>query len=119
MTIICFGCDGSGEGVADTVCDLCGGSGGLEEFTLPAPRIAEGQHHVDSAIEVAVNIAIGAGISLAAQVIIFPLYGIHVGTGTHLGIVAAFTVVSVARQYILRRLFNGKSPYRYFREKFQ
>lgn len=73
------------------------------------------QSRTDSAIEVAVNILIGAAISLAAQAVIFPLYGIHASVGTHLGIVAAFTVVSVARQYVLRRLFNGKSPYRYFR----
>lgn len=77
------------------------------------------QSRMDSAIEVASNILIGAVVSLGAQALIFPAYGIHVGAGAHLGIVAAFTVVSVARQYVLRRIFNGKSPYRFFREKFR
>lgn len=76
------------------------------------------QSRTDSAIEVAVNIAIGMVVSLVAQVIIFPVYGIHASTGTHLGIVAWFTVVSVARQYVIRRLCNGRSPWRYFKEKF-
>jgi len=76
------------------------------------------QSRTDSAIEVATNILIGATISLVAQIFVFPMYGIRVGAATHIGIVGWFTVVSVARQYVLRRLFDGKSPYRYFREKF-
>lgn len=76
------------------------------------------QSRTDSAIEVAVNIAIGATISLASQELIFPMYSIHVGTGTHLGIVAAFTVVSVARQYLIRRICNGRSPWMAFKRRF-
>ncbi len=76
------------------------------------------QTRTDSVLEVATNIVIGAAVSLAAQLVIFPAYGIHASAGQHIGIVAAFTVVSVARQYLLRRIFNGRSPYRYLREKF-
>lgn len=75
------------------------------------------QSRIDSSIEVAVNIAIGFLVALIAQILIFPIYGIHVGAGTHVGITTMFTAVSIARQYVLRRLFNGKSPWRYFREK--
>lgn len=39
---------------------------------------------------------------------IFPLYGIHVGYQTHLGILFWFTVVSVIRGYVIRRLFNKR-----------
>jgi hypothetical protein len=77
----------------------------------PVSALNAGQTRADSWTEVAVNIAIGATVSLASQVIIFPAYGIHVGTSTHLGIVGAFTVVSVARQYVIRRLCNGRSPW--------
>lgn len=77
-----------------------------------------GQHHLDSALEVATNILIGALVSLAAQALIFPVYGIHIGAGAHIGIVALFTVVSVVRQYVLRRVFNGVSPYRWIKEKY-
>ncbi|MEG3175830.1 hypothetical protein U1872_06280 [Sphingomonas sp. RB3P16] len=70
-------------------------------------------------IEVAVNIAIGAALTLAGQVVIFPIAGIHVGAGTHLGIVAAFTFISVARQYIIRRALNGRSPWMWLKTKAQ
>ncbi|WP_440588844.1 DUF7220 family protein [Geminicoccus harenae] len=34
------------------------------------------------------------------------MFGIHVGLAENLGIGAAFTVVSLVRSYVLRRLFN-------------
>lgn len=89
----------------------------FKHFQRIENRAAAHQHHIDSALEVATNILIGALVSLAAQALIFPAYGIHVSAGTHIGIVVAFTVVSVVRQYALRRLFNGKSPYRWMKEK--
>jgi len=76
------------------------------------------QSRIDSALEVATNIVIGATVSLVAQILIFPAYGIHASAGQHLGIVGWFTVVSVARQYLIRRMCNGRSPWRFIREKF-
>jgi len=76
------------------------------------------QSRTDSLIEVAVNILIGATISLASQVAIFPLYGIHVGASEHLGIVGLFTIVSVARQYAIRRICNGRSPWMFIKSRF-
>ena len=61
---------------------------------------------------------IGATVSLAAQAVIFPLYGIHASAGEHIGIVAAFTAVSVVRQYAIRRICNGRSPWMFLKEKF-
>lgn len=96
----------------------------LSELPLESPQVIINryprpavQSRADSWIEVAVNIAIGAAVSLAAQAVVFPLYGIHVGAGTHLGIVAAFTVVSVVRQYVIRRLCNGRSPWMFIKGK--
>jgi len=76
------------------------------------------QSRTDSAIEVALNILIGATVSLTAQALIFPAYGIHVGAATHIAVVWWFTVVSVARQYALRRLLNGRSPWQALKSKF-
>lgn len=59
-----------------------------------------------SAIEAVANVAIGYGVAIAAQILIFPLFGIRVGLADQLGIAAAFTVVSLVRSYALRRLFN-------------
>jgi len=52
------------------------------------------------------NVAIGYGIAILTQVIVFPLFGIHASIGQNIGIGACFTVVSIARSYCIRRLYN-------------
>ncbi len=64
------------------------------------------QSRVGSMVESVANVAIGYGIAVAAQAIIFPWFGINVAMHDHLMIGALFTVVSLARSYALRRLFN-------------
>jgi hypothetical protein len=65
-----------------------------------------GQRKRHSAIESIANVAIGYGIALLSQLIIFPLYGIFVPMKTNIAIGAWFTVVSIIRSYLLRRVFN-------------
>ena len=52
------------------------------------------------------NVAIGYGIAVAAQVAVFPLFGIHIGLGDDLALGAVFTVISLVRSYALRRMFE-------------
>jgi len=52
------------------------------------------------------NVAIGYGIAVAAQVVVFPLFGIHIGLGDDLALGAVFTVISLVRSYVLRRVFE-------------
>lgn len=59
-----------------------------------------------SFVEALANVALGYGVALAAQMVIFPAFGLVVTLGEHLAIGAAFTVVSIARSYLVRRLFN-------------
>lgn len=59
-----------------------------------------------SLAEAVVNTAVGLVVALAAQRIIFPIYGIHNSYETDLHIVFWFTLVSVARSYVLRRAWN-------------
>lgn len=59
-----------------------------------------------SAVESVANVAIGYGVAVATQAAVFPLFGIHASTGDHLAIGAVFTLVSLARSYLLRRVFN-------------
>ena len=66
------------------------------------------QTRLGSLIEAAANTAIGFLVALASQIVIFPLVGIHVPLSTNLEIGFYFTVVSVARGYILRRWFNAR-----------
>ena len=70
------------------------------------------QTRLISAVEALTNIAIGMGVALASQYVIFPIVGIYsAGTGdisfvVHLQITAFFTVVSFARSYLVRRYFE-------------
>jgi len=62
-----------------------------------------------SLLESAANIAIGYGVAVAAQAVIFPLFGMDVPLGDNLLLGGLFTVVSLVRSYALRRLFNKLS----------
>lgn len=64
------------------------------------------QSRLGSMLEALANVAIGYGVAVAAQVAIFPLFGLHASLSDNLLIGALFTVVSLVRSYVLRRLFN-------------
>ena len=66
------------------------------------------QSRKGSLIEACTNIAVGFVISLISQLTIYPLYGIHASIETNVQITIWFTVISLARSYGLRRLFNNK-----------
>lgn len=59
-----------------------------------------------SAVEAAANVAVGYGVAVATQIAVFPLFGLAVAFGDNLAIGGIFTAVSLARNYMLRRLFN-------------
>lgn len=69
------------------------------------------QTKMDSALEAATNILIGAGIALMAQMIWFPILGKHFTLSENLATTGFFTLVSFVRSYGIRRLFNGRSVY--------
>ena len=59
-----------------------------------------------SMVEAVANVAIGFGVAIGTQVLVFPLFGIEIGAGGHLALGGIFTVVSLIRSYALRRLFE-------------
>lgn len=59
-----------------------------------------------SLVESLANVAIGYGVAVAVQIAVFPLFDIQIPLNDNLLIGAIFTVVSLARSYILRRVFN-------------
>lgn len=65
------------------------------------------QSKTHSIIEVCCSTAFGFLIAYLSQVLIFPLYGIHTSHATNLQITAWFTLISVLRSYLFRRLFNS------------
>ncbi len=66
------------------------------------------QSRKSSLVEALTNIAVGFGVALVSQLIIFPLYNVHVPFTTDLVITLWFTVISLVRSYFLRRLFNAR-----------
>lgn len=54
------------------------------------------------------TIVVGLAVTLGAQLIVYPLYGAAFTFGENVQITAIFTGLSVARSYILRRLFNRR-----------
>lgn len=61
-----------------------------------------------SLTEALTNTAVGFLISYASLFLIFPLVGIQSNPQTNILITLYFTAISIARSYILRRLFNKK-----------
>jgi hypothetical protein len=64
------------------------------------------QTKTQSMSESLINVAIGYGVALLAQIAIFPLFGIRIPMRDNLLIGAIFTLISIARSYAVRRLFN-------------
>ncbi|HEX2257472.1 MAG TPA: hypothetical protein VHG92_12360 [Afifellaceae bacterium] len=59
-----------------------------------------------SLVEASTNVVVGYLLALLAQRIAYPLFGIETTLSTDSAIAALFTLVSLARSYLLRRLFE-------------
>jgi hypothetical protein len=66
------------------------------------------QTKLGSFIETCVNTAIGYVIAVSSQIVIFPMFDIHVPLSDNFKIGLWFTVISIARGYVLRRWFNAR-----------
>jgi hypothetical protein len=64
------------------------------------------QTRIQSMIESVLNVAIGYGVALTAQIVVFPMFGLHATMQENLIIGAIFTGISIVRSYAVRRLFN-------------
>jgi hypothetical protein len=61
-----------------------------------------------SLIEAIANVAVGFALAVAAQIVVFPWFGLHASLGENLTIGALFTEISLLRSYALRRLFEQR-----------
>jgi hypothetical protein len=59
-----------------------------------------------SMVEATANVVIGYGIAVATQMVVFPIFGIHITLADDLQIGFVFAVVSLIRGYMLRRIFE-------------
>jgi hypothetical protein len=59
-----------------------------------------------SLVESLANVAVGYGIAVLTQIAVFPFFGLHVSLADNLVMGAVFTIVSIARSFTLRRVFE-------------
>jgi hypothetical protein len=65
------------------------------------------QSRMMSLVEAATNVVVGIIVAVATQVVVFPILGLQASLGQNLKLALVFTGVSLARSYVLRRLFEG------------
>ena len=66
------------------------------------------QTKLGSFYESLINVAIGFGINFVANLVILPLFGFDITLTDNLYIGLLYTVVSVARSYVVRRFFDRR-----------
>lgn len=64
------------------------------------------QSRLMSLVEAVANVTAGYGFAVITQILIFPIFGLHTTLAQNLKMGAIFTVVSIARSYVLRRMFE-------------
>ena len=60
-----------------------------------------------SLVETLTTVAVGYGVAVLTQTIVFPWFGLDVSLHDNLAIGGVFTVVSIIRAYAVRRVFEG------------
>lgn len=59
-----------------------------------------------SLVESIANVVVGFGIAVLTQIAVFPIFGLQVSLADNLVIGLIFTLVSIARSFALRRMFE-------------
>ncbi|WP_137703273.1 DUF7220 family protein [Marimonas lutisalis] len=64
------------------------------------------QSRLMSLVEAVANVLVGYGVAVITQILIFPIFGLQTTLAQNLKMGAVFTVVSIARSFALRRVFE-------------
>jgi hypothetical protein len=65
------------------------------------------QSRTMSLVEATANVAVGYGIAVVTQILVFPVFGLQTTLAQNLKMGAVFTLVSIARSFAVRRLFEA------------
>jgi hypothetical protein len=65
------------------------------------------QSRTMSLVEAIAKVALGYGIAVVTQILVFPVFGLHTTLAQNLKMGAVFTLVSIARSFAVRRLFEA------------
>ena len=69
-------------------------------------RVRPAQSRAGSFVEAGTNVVVGYLLALATQALVFPLFGIATTLAQDSLLAGVFTFVSLARSYLLRRMFE-------------
>ena len=64
------------------------------------------QTRLTSAMEAMTNTLVGLALAVLTQMGLFPVLGIALSFGRHVELAGVFTLVSLVRSYLVRRLFE-------------
>lgn len=59
-----------------------------------------------SLVEAIANVAVGYGLAVLTQILVFPIFRLNASIGDNLTLAFIFTAISLARSFVLRRLFE-------------
>ena len=65
------------------------------------------QSRMMSFVEAVANVVVGLIVAMATQIVAFPLLGLQASLGQNVRLALVFTVVSIGRSFLLRRLFEA------------
>jgi hypothetical protein len=65
------------------------------------------QSRAMSLVESVANVIVGYGVAVVTQILIFPVFGLHTTLAQNLKLGLVFTIVSIARSFALRRVFEA------------
>lgn len=65
------------------------------------------QSRLMSLVEAIVNVIVGYGVAVATQLVVFPWFGLPARVDDAMAIGAIFTIVSILRSFLLRRVFEA------------
>ncbi|MDV7200208.1 hypothetical protein RYZ18_02585 [Roseovarius sp. 10] len=68
------------------------------------------QSRLMSLVEAITNVVVGYGVAVMTQILIFPVFGLQTSLGQNLAMGGIFTIVSLIRSFLLRRLFEAFRP---------
>jgi len=66
------------------------------------------QTRLGSLYEAIINVVIGFSINYFANLLIFPLFGLHISPSANFVMGLIYTAISIARSYAIRRWFNAR-----------
>jgi len=64
------------------------------------------QSRAMSLVEAVANVVVGYSVAVITQILIFPVFGLHTSFVQNLKMGGIFTIMSLARSFALRRMFE-------------